>query len=594
MTVKEEILDYINRNELTGALLLTGQWGCGKSYLAKEIAKEQNEKKKAAIATISLFGLESASAINKRVKDEYTSFMLGTLGKNIKKVSKALATVAKDGMEVASVATAGMPGLSAASQGLSAAMNYDIFGLIEIRNTVGKDDKERKFVIVFDDLERNGIPTKELLGVLNEYVENKHIRVIVIADEDKISGDEYKEYKEKLISRTIRMTADYGMLIDSIIEGYSETSSGYKDFLKENSALLKQVFTESQSNNLRTLKSAVADFERIYTAWEESGIATDNMKWALYSFAAEMFISKEPGKKEQEKVKIGSQYLFSKEEEKQYLEKGKHQSFFLSFNIWIRSGLWNKESFLQELQQKYAVPELSPTERFLLYSMWALEKTDIEEGLPLAVEQAYLGELSRDNLISLLTKIHVLNEFSIPLPCAVDYKQMENGLRNRINRIKQGSIVEPRSNTFALGDQIDEEAHHFYKMIDNLDNQIAAWKNRKEFIDYISGNSDSPGYLCRGLYIDEFDDELLELFEKRYEQASNEDKREYSGTLLGLIFDCDSYSSEENKKCSRINLGKLIEWLKMQNSDDGIETIINTIFAKQIQDSNLMRVQRSE
>ena len=594
MTVKEEILDYINRKEQTGALLLTGQWGCGKSYLVKEIANELNEQKTAAIAVISLFGLDSVAAINKRVKDEYTSFMLGTLGKSVKKVSKALATVAKDGMEVASVATAGMPGLSAASQGLSAAMNYDIFGLIEIRNTVGKDDKERKFVIVFDDLERNGIPTKELLGVLNEYVENKHIRVIVIADEDKISGDEYKEYKEKLISRTIRMTADYGMLIDSIIEGYSETSSGYKDFLKENSALLKQVFTESQSNNLRTLKSAVADFERIYTAWEESGIATDNMKWALYSFAAEMFISKEPGKKEQEKVKIGSQYLFSKEEEKQYSEKGKHQSFFLSFNRWIRSGLWNKESFLQELQQKYAVADLSPTERFLLYSMWALEKTDIKEGLPLAVEQAYLGELSRDNLISLLTKIHVLNEFSIPLPCAVDYKQMENGLRNRINRIKQGSIVEPRCNTFALRDQIDEEAHQLYKMIDYLDDQIAAWKNRKEFIDYISGNSDSPGYLCRGLYIDEFDDELLELFEKRYEQASNEDKREYSGTLLGLVFDCDSYSSEENKECSRINLGKLTEWLKMQNSDDGIETIINTMFAKQIQDSNLMRVQRSE
>ena len=46
MDIRSEILDYINRNETTGALLLTGPWGCGKSYLVKDIAREQNEKRK--------------------------------------------------------------------------------------------------------------------------------------------------------------------------------------------------------------------------------------------------------------------------------------------------------------------------------------------------------------------------------------------------------------------------------------------------------------------------------------------------------------------------------------------------------------------
>ena len=79
MDVKTEILDYIKSPETTGALLLTGKWGCGKSYLIKEIAKELNENKTAAVAIVSLFGLDSVTAINKRVKDEYISFKLEEL-----------------------------------------------------------------------------------------------------------------------------------------------------------------------------------------------------------------------------------------------------------------------------------------------------------------------------------------------------------------------------------------------------------------------------------------------------------------------------------------------------------------------------------
>ena len=175
MDIKAEILDYINRKEFTGALLLTGQWGCGKTHLIKSIAKELNESKSAAIAVISLFGLDSISTINKRVKDEYTGFLLGSFGKTAKKISKALATVAKDGMSVASIASGGISGLSAASQGLSTVMTYALLSFIDVKNKIGKDDKELQFIIVFDDLERNNIAKKDLLGAINEFVENKCI-----------------------------------------------------------------------------------------------------------------------------------------------------------------------------------------------------------------------------------------------------------------------------------------------------------------------------------------------------------------------------------------------------------------------------------
>lgn len=180
---------------------------------------------------------------------------------------------------------------------MSAVLNYDVFGFYNVQNTVGKDENQRRFVLVFDDLERSNLTKKDLLGAINEYVENKKIKTIIVADEDKISGDDYKEYKEKLISRTIRMDNDSDYLVVQIIRGFKETANGYQQFLLDNKAILIQVFDESHSNNYRTLKTILADFERIYEAWNESDVSKENMKWALYTFASEVFISKTPQKK---------------------------------------------------------------------------------------------------------------------------------------------------------------------------------------------------------------------------------------------------------------------------------------------------------
>ena len=43
MNTKDEIVDFISAKENNGALLITGQWGCGKSYLVKHISEELNK-----------------------------------------------------------------------------------------------------------------------------------------------------------------------------------------------------------------------------------------------------------------------------------------------------------------------------------------------------------------------------------------------------------------------------------------------------------------------------------------------------------------------------------------------------------------------
>lgn len=59
-----------------------------------------------------------------------------------------------------------------------------------------------------------------LVGILNEYLENKNIKTIIVADENKINEPEYKEYKEKLISRTIKIDNNYKEIIENIISNY--------------------------------------------------------------------------------------------------------------------------------------------------------------------------------------------------------------------------------------------------------------------------------------------------------------------------------------------------------------------------------------
>ena len=58
MDVRKEIMEFISRKEKNGALLLTGKWGCGKSYLIKKCVNDLNTQKN-AIAVISLFGIDS-------------------------------------------------------------------------------------------------------------------------------------------------------------------------------------------------------------------------------------------------------------------------------------------------------------------------------------------------------------------------------------------------------------------------------------------------------------------------------------------------------------------------------------------------------
>ena len=150
----------------------------------------------------------------------------------------------------------------------------------------------RKLVLVFDDFERSKIDGVELLGAINEYVESKKIKVIIVADEDKIEEKRYKEFKEKVIFRTVKLIPDYHKVIGEMIEKYKETEAGYTSFLLQNKSILVNIFEQSNSDNLRIFKSLLIDFERVFGFLPSLALSERSTNKMLYSFGITLFNSK--------------------------------------------------------------------------------------------------------------------------------------------------------------------------------------------------------------------------------------------------------------------------------------------------------------
>ena len=94
MDIIEELKYYCNEPQPVGAIMLTGEWGCGKTYLLKneltEIMKDTH-----IFIHLSLFGIESIEDIHKEVKKKWMYAMADSkhslkISDNMKNVGKGL------------------------------------------------------------------------------------------------------------------------------------------------------------------------------------------------------------------------------------------------------------------------------------------------------------------------------------------------------------------------------------------------------------------------------------------------------------------------------------------------------------------------
>ena len=416
MDTKQEIMNYIEMKENNGALLITGKWGCGKTFLIKQIAEELNQGKKYCVAVISLFDVDSIEQLHEKIREEFFQLSLSKAGKAAKATTKVLEFTNKI-IDSANKHHANSK-VDAAAGAIGTVLSINPSDFISVSNMIGK----KEFILILDDIERCKMDKTKLLGGVNEYCENKSIKTIVIADEDKIDDDRYTEFKEKVIGRTIKFSYDHEIIIRNMISNYKSTTE-YKRFLSDNIQIILSAFNDSKCENLRTVKSVICDFERVYDTWTKYGDFLDYRWSMLYQFFALTAEYKAGNYYKNTHYNIympngkinaaNATYEETTDERERIKKKYKKDTFsnpFDSFSRWIVDGEWNEEDFLNELKRRYETTEMRPEDSFLLCNFWSLNNESIIRGIPIATQKAYDGELSCDELISFMQKIHFIRE----------------------------------------------------------------------------------------------------------------------------------------------------------------------------------------
>ena len=256
----EGITNHINMNT-SGALMITGYWGCGKTYFMKnEVIPQVKEKLHKEIIIVSLFGLNHVNEIPERVLYAYCNALDNSNSSfNWRTISNKVGLLLKN------------------SPKLNEFVDLNkIFGKGEgLYNFISKDT-----IICFDDLERilNSIDVNEVLGAINQLVENLQYKVIVVANEDFIRQSSKNEliFKEKVVEKTLVFTPDTIDIFQKIVSSYENESfisymleKAVKLIEPENELYTKSAFYRKNISNIRILKFAIEHFYRVFSHYAD-------------------------------------------------------------------------------------------------------------------------------------------------------------------------------------------------------------------------------------------------------------------------------------------------------------------------------------
>ena len=239
------VKDYLTK-ETNNALLITGEWGVGKTYffdnkLSEEIkgtSIKKNESVKYKPIRVSLSGVTSIDDIERRIVAElYPSLNKGLKwGKGIFKLLLRTPKIKE----------------------------Y----IPEIPNSDAIDSETDNLVICFDDLERRSkiFPIDSLIGYINNLTENNNLKTIIIANTNKIEDKSFDEIKEKLIGREIEYKINIEEVFDTLIQNEFQSFSEYTKFLQKEKSFICSFFQDYK--NIRTLKFILTRYHDVHSQIE--------------------------------------------------------------------------------------------------------------------------------------------------------------------------------------------------------------------------------------------------------------------------------------------------------------------------------------
>ena len=450
----ESILDYVRSDYTDYAIMINGEWGSGKTYFWNNQVKKKIESlklngKKFTTIYMSLYGISNLEEISKKIFMETSQLM----DRNLRKYMSAngqttIPEYAKTGIDMANFFGNGSNG-----------------GKLDYEEFFSTDDK----VLCFDDLERANVDVIDILGYINNFVEHDHIKTIIICNEKELStkiknsnlemktfiatylldkqGElnksdkpmvekiqekiehvfdkaiDYERIKEKLVGETFEYAPQFDYIINGILMRF-ENNRELIRFLRENTELIISTFKKSGTRNLRILKHALNDFNKIYEEVNKFFPNTNNrvMQTMLIFTIAVSFeikagkITKEKFKnikdnEEYKSILVSSRVLmdnrqfYIKEFDGNYYYNFKADYRFFKFiEYYVRTRIFDMKLFKKEMENVNMTPSVKKVpayKKILVEEYWKLTDDKFSNIADETIEEVKKGEIELIDIVKL-------------------------------------------------------------------------------------------------------------------------------------------------------------------------------------------------
>ncbi len=473
----ESILDYIRKPYTDHAIMINGEWGSGKTYFWNNKVKSKIESieidgKRYKTIYMSLYGISNLDDISKKIFIE----MNPNLNKSIKKIL--------DMRNVSSIPEYVKTGIDMANS----------FGFMQTNDKVDYakffdiDDK----VLCFDDLERANVDVIDVLGYINNFVEHDHMKTIIICNEKELSkklkstnvemktfiatyilshegkikaenkneeadsslaeeqedkpmveliedkiehifdkANDYERIKEKLIGETFEYIPEFTYIINGVLMRY-ESNPTLIQFLRRNSNLITQTFNRSGTRNLRILKHALNDFQKIFeTTKKYYPDISDIVLKSLLIFTIAISFEIKAGKVTKDKLKdinsleeyktilVASKVL---KDNRQFYIKEFDNNYYFTFKTdyrffkfvekYVRTRIFDMRTFKDDMETIVAQEnreQMPSYKRLLTEDYWKIADSEFNKVITETLEDVKAGKLQ----LAEYFKLYVIFNFFI-------------------------------------------------------------------------------------------------------------------------------------------------------------------------------------
>ena len=469
---------------------------------------------------MSLYGISNLEDISKKIFIETTQLM----DKNLRKYMNShgqtsIPEYAKTGLDMANF--------------FGVTQNGD---KIDYKEFFSTEDK----VLCFDDLERANVDVIDILGYINNFVEHDHIKTIIICNEKELStklkssnlemktfiatylldkqgelnnpdkpmvekiqnkiehvfdkANDYERIKEKLIGETFEYAPKFDYIINGILMRY-ENDPELIRFLRENTRLIIATFERSGTRNLRILKHALNDFQKIFEMVEKNYPNTNNrVMQTMLIFTVAISFEIKAGKITKEKfvnIKDNEEYksiivssrtlmdnrqFYIKEFDNNYYYNFKAEYRFFKFiEYYVRTRIFDMKIFKQNMEtirNTVDTENLPAYKRLLTEEYWKISDDEFDKVIKSVLEDIKEGNLE---LIDIVKIYAYFSYFSRRGLIDYDIKTLKSIFFNGMNlaslKSKYCSNVEEELSKIAI-EQVEEDMDDIVKHFNMLNTQL--------------------------------------------------------------------------------------------------------------------------